>query len=50
MKKQLLWLMFIDSLDVNNRKMNNRVLRSNGKYIFEVNRKIGKNINDLPII
>ena len=35
----LMWLMYVDSLDVNTIKPNNRVLRSNDKYIFKVDRK-----------
>ena len=31
MRKQLLWLMYIDSLNVNNKRQNNRVLRNNDK-------------------
>ena len=34
-----MWLMYVDSLDVNNRKPNNRDPRSNDKYIFKVDRK-----------
>ena len=48
MQKQLLWLMYIDSLDVNNRKGNNRVLRNNDKYTFKVDRKIGTRYQRSP--
>ena len=48
MRKQLLWLMYIDSLDVNNRKPNNRVLRNNDKYIFKVDSKIGTKYQNSP--
>ena len=48
MRKQLLWLMYIDSRDVNNRKPINRVLRSNDKYIFKVDRKIGTKYQHSP--
>ena len=48
MQKQLLWLMYIDSLDVNNRKVNNRVLRNNDKYTFKLDRKIGTKYQHSP--
>ena len=48
MRKQLLWLMYIDSLNVNNRKITNRVLRSNDKYIFKVDIKIGTKYQHSP--
>ena len=48
MRKQLLWLMYIDSLDVNNRKPNNRVLRNNDKYIFKVDSKVGTKYQNSP--
>ena len=41
MRKQLLWLMYKESLNQNNRKKSNRILRSNEKYIFKVDNKIG---------
>ena len=40
MRKQLLWLLYIDSLDVNNRKISNRALRINDTYMFKVDSKI----------
>ena len=33
--------MYKESLDQNNRKQSNRILRSNEKYIFKVDNKIG---------
>ena len=48
MRKQLLWLMYIDSLNVNNKRQNNRVLRNNDKYIFKVDRKIGTKYQHSP--
>ena len=41
MRKQLLWLMYIDSKTVENRKICERDLRSAEKYIFKIDRKIG---------
>ena len=40
--------MYIDSLDVNNRKVNNRVLRNNDKYTFKLDRKIGTKYQHSP--
>ena len=48
MRKQLLWLMYVDSRDENNRKIYNRVLRNNDKYIFKVDRKIGTKYQHSP--
>ena len=39
MQKQLLWLMYIGSLNVDNRKICERDLRSGEKYIFKVDKK-----------
>ena len=41
MRKQLLWLMYNMSLDRNNRKVGARALRSNNKYIFKTDNKVG---------
>ena len=41
MQKQLLWLMNNTSLDHNNRKIGERNLRSNVKYIFKTDNKVG---------
>ena len=56
MRKQLLWLMYIHSLNHINRKICPRLLRSNDKYIFKTDRKIGTKYqnstllwNDLPV-
>ena len=48
MRKQLLWLMYVDSRDENNRKIYNRVLRNNDKYIFKVDKKIGTKYQHSP--
>ena len=48
MRKQLLWLMYKESLDRNNRKQVNRVLRSNEIYIFKVENKIGTTYQRSP--
>ena len=48
MRKQLLWLMYKESLDQNNRKQSNRILRSNEKYIFKVDNKIGTKYQRSP--
>ena len=48
MMRQLLWLMFIHSLDNNNRKMGPRLLRSNEKYIFKTDRKVGTKYKNSP--
>ena len=48
MRKQLLWLMYIDSKNVNNRKICERDLRSAQKYIFKVDRKIGTKYQRSP--
>ena len=48
MKKQLIWLMYIDSLNVDNRKICERDLRSADKYIFKVDRKIGTTYQRSP--
>ena len=41
MRKQLLWLMYILSLDQNNRKICPCDLRCNNKYVFKVDNKVG---------
>ena len=48
MRKQLLWLMYIDSRNVENRKICPRDLRSGEKYIFKVDRKIGTKYQRSP--
>ena len=45
MRKQLLWLMYIDSKNVENRKTCESDLRSGEKYIFKIDRKIGTKYN-----
>ena len=41
MQKQLLWLMYNTAIDRNNRKIGERNLRSNAKYIFKTDNKVG---------
>ena len=48
MRKQLLWLMYIESCDDKKRKPVNRVLRSNEKYISKVDNKIGTKYQRSP--
>ena len=48
MQKQLLWLMYIDSRNVDNRKINQRDLRSGNKFIFKVDTKIGTKYQNSP--
>ena len=48
MRKQLLWLMYIDSKNMENRKICERDLRSADKYIFKVDRKIGTKYQHSP--
>ena len=48
MQKQLLWLMYIESKNVENRKVCERDLRSADKYIFKVDRKIGTKYQRSP--
>ena len=48
MHKQLLWLMYNMSLDHNNRKIGVRNLRSNIKYIFKTDNKIGTKYQRSP--
>ena len=48
MRKQLLWLMFNMSLDPNNRKIGPRTLRSNNKYIFKTDNKVGTKYQRSP--
>ena len=40
--------MYVDSLDVNNSKPNNRVLRRSAKYILKVDRKVGTKYQRSP--
>ena len=46
--EQLLWLMYIDSKNVENRKICERDLRSTEKYIFKVDRKVGTKYQHCP--
>ena len=46
--RQLLWLMYIFSLDNNNRKIVPRNLHSNEKYIFKTDSKIGTKYQNSP--
>ena len=48
MQKQLLWLMYIDSKNIENRIICERDLRSADKYSFKVNRKIGTKYQHSP--
>ena len=48
MRKQLLWLMYIDSRNPENRKICERNLRSAEKYIFKVDNKIGTKYQHSP--
>ena len=48
MRKQLLWLMYIKSLDQKNRKVGVRNLRINNKYIFKTDSKIGTKYQRSP--
>ena len=48
MRKQLLWLMYIDSKTMGNRKICERDLRSAEKYIFKTDRKMGSKYQRSP--
>ena len=48
MRKQLLWLMCIMPLDQNNRKVGVCALRSNDKYVFKTDNKIGTKYKRSP--
>ena len=48
MRKQLLWLMYIMSRDEKNRKIGVRDLRSNTKFIFKTDSKIGTKYQRSP--
>ena len=48
MRKQLLWLMYIMSLDHHNRKIGPRNLRSNNNYVFKIDNKIGTKYQRSP--
>ena len=48
MRRQLLWLMYIDSKNPTNRKIIERVLRNVDKYVFKVDSKIGTKYQRSP--
>ena len=48
MRRQLLWLMYIESKNVDNRKIFERELRNADKYVFKTDRKIGTKYQHSP--